>query len=130
MVRLVLSGWYQIPREDLALLWELPAEGKPVRKALSPTRAMKHLDLLLSYHGLTYVDAFIMEIPWNTGGEVCPSSTGLCAFMRMYVQYDMLCIRIMFLRTCVYWRVCVFSVQDSSHESRGVPVMCMQHDSW
>lgn len=60
----------QIPREDLALVWELPAAGKPVKKALSPSRAMAHLDRMLVYHDLTYVDAFIMEIPWIEGGEV------------------------------------------------------------
>lgn len=58
-----------IPREDLALVWELPAAGKPVKKALSPSRAMVHLDRMLVYHDLTYVDAFIMEIPWIEGGE-------------------------------------------------------------
>lgn len=51
-------------------MWELPAAGKPVKKALSPSRAMVHLDRLLVYHELTYVDAFIMEIPWIKGGEV------------------------------------------------------------
>ena len=60
----------QIPREDLALVWELPAAGKPVKKALSPSRAMVHLDRLLVYHGLSYVDAFVMEIPCIKGGEV------------------------------------------------------------
>ncbi|CAM9268078.1 unnamed protein product, partial [Hapterophycus canaliculatus] len=62
-------GNMEIQREDLALLWELPAAGKPVKEALSPARAMEHLDLLLAYHSLQYVDAFIMEIPMNTGGE-------------------------------------------------------------
>eukprot|EP00752_Nemacystus_decipiens_P017705 g15874.t1 len=62
-------GHMEIPREDLALLWELPAAGKPVKEALSPARAMEHLDSLLTYHGLDYVDAFVMEIPWITGGE-------------------------------------------------------------
>ena len=51
-------------------MWELPAAGKPVKKALSPSRAMVHLDRMLVYHDLTYVDAFIMEIPWIKGGEV------------------------------------------------------------
>ncbi|CAN0030790.1 unnamed protein product [Ectocarpus sp. 12 AP-2014] len=62
-------GNMEIAREDLALLWELPAEGKPVKEALSPARALEHLDCLLAYHGLDYVDSFVMEIPWNTGGE-------------------------------------------------------------
>ncbi|CAB1114084.1 unnamed protein product [Ectocarpus sp. CCAP 1310/34] len=62
-------GNMEIAREDLALLWELPAEGKPVKEALSPARAVEHLDCLLAYHGLDYVDSFVMEIPWNTGGE-------------------------------------------------------------
>lgn len=52
------------------MLWELPASGKAVKEALSPVRAMEHLDLLLTYHGLDYVDAFVMEIPSNAGGEV------------------------------------------------------------
>ncbi|CAM9272888.1 unnamed protein product [Scytosiphon promiscuus] len=62
-------GNMEIPRQDLALLWELPAAGKPVKEALSPARAMEHLDLLLAYHSLEYVDAFVMEIPTNTAGE-------------------------------------------------------------
>lgn len=63
-------AFHKIPREDLALLWELPAAGKPVNEALSPARAMEHLDRLLAYHSLEYVDAFVMEIPMNAGGEV------------------------------------------------------------
>lgn len=68
----------QIPRDELALLWELPASGKPVKEALSPVRAMDHLDLLLTYHGLDYVDAFVMEIPWNLGGEVRGANPRAC----------------------------------------------------
>lgn len=66
--------YLQARREDLALVWELPCTGKPVKQALSPSRAMAHLDQLLLYHGLTYVDAFILEIPAMEGGEVsaCP----------------------------------------------------------
>lgn len=52
------------------MVWELPAGNKPVKKALSPSRAMSRLDRLLAYHGLSYVDAFIMEIPCIKGGEV------------------------------------------------------------
>ncbi|CBJ30884.1 conserved unknown protein [Ectocarpus siliculosus] len=62
-------GNMEIARDDLALLWELPAEGKPVEEALSPARALEHLDCLLAYHGLDYIESFVMEIPWNTGGE-------------------------------------------------------------
>ncbi|CAM9764273.1 unnamed protein product, partial [Ectocarpus fasciculatus] len=62
-------GNMEVTREDLALLWELPAEGKPVKEALSPARALEHLDSLLAYHGLDYIDSFVMEIPWNPGGE-------------------------------------------------------------
>lgn len=43
-----------------------------MKEALSPVRAMEHLDRLLTYHGLDYVDAFVMEIPWISEGEVRP----------------------------------------------------------
>ena len=59
------------------MLWELPAAGKPVKEALSPARAMDHLDNLLTYHGLDYVDAFVMEIPWIAGGEVRSDLTSI-----------------------------------------------------
>lgn len=78
-VLLVMQRYVQqIPRGSLALIWELPSNGKPAKKALSPSRAMVHLDRLLMYHELKYVDAFIFEIPWFKGGEVRPVFTVLC----------------------------------------------------
>ncbi|CAM9525490.1 unnamed protein product [Ascophyllum nodosum] len=58
-----------IPRDDLCLLWELSASGKPVKEALNPSRAVEHLDRLLTYHGLSYIDVFMLEIPCFQGGE-------------------------------------------------------------
>lgn len=72
----------KIARKDLALLWELPAAGKPVKKALSTSRAMEHLDRLLAYHGLTYVDAFVMELPLLKGGEVMREKQRFPAMIR------------------------------------------------
>ena len=60
----------KIPRDDLCLLWELSASGKPVKEALNPSRAVEHLDRLLTYHGLSYIDVFMLEIPCFQGGEV------------------------------------------------------------
>lgn len=54
----------------MCLLWELPVSNKPVKEALSPTRGMEHLDRLLIYHGLSYIDVFLFEIPPFEGGEV------------------------------------------------------------
>lgn len=53
------------------MVWELSAAPRMSAKdALNPSRAIEHLDNLLAYHELTYIDAFIIEIPGMTGGEV------------------------------------------------------------
>lgn len=87
----------------MVLLWELPAAGKPVKEALSPARAMDHLDHLLIYHGLDYVDAFVMEIPCITGGEVRGAVAVLVLVSILLATY--LYIALVFYRVLACWYI-------------------------